>query len=347
MKKPGIYCIILLTAGFTACQKKMTHAMYEGKDLSQSAYIIRDKETKSAKLEIQTEGAWKLYAGNTVESIDFSKPLVEGKMSGTYPLDVNNATRSYFQLETKEGKAILAERHLPMEGGFNFRDLGGLRNKKGKYLKWGKLFRSDELSNLTESDLNYLAGIPIRTVIDFRSESEIEQAPDKLPASVNLDRNLNIEPGNIMSSNIEFDIDTIDFNQLMIEMNRALVSDSACIAQYTEFFRIVQDENNIPLLYHCTAGKDRTGMGTALILFSLGMEEEVVMNDYLLSAEYIKGKFENIVKAYPMIEPLMTVKREFLQAGIDEIKTKYGSIENYLTEILKVDSDKMQKMFLY
>ena len=321
--------------------------MYEGKDLSKNAHISRDKENKSATLNVDTEGEWAFYSGISVESIDLSKPLLAGEAGGVFPLNVDTLIRSYFLFETSAGKAILAERHLPMTGGFNFRDLGGLKNKGGKFVKWGKLFRADELSGLTDADLAYLASIPVHTLIDFRSASEIEHAKDKLPSTTKLYRNLNIEPGNIMSGNVEFDPDTVDFSRLMADMNRELVSDSACIAQYKEFFQIVQDEKNHPLLYHCTAGKDRTGMATALILFSLGVDEETVMNDYMLSAEYIKSKYEKLVKMYPMIEPLLTVKPEYLHAGINEIKTKYGSVENYLTDILGVDMLKMQKMFLY
>ncbi|NDV46431.1 tyrosine-protein phosphatase [Paludibacter sp. 221] len=347
MKRVVIYFMILGVCGFAACTQKTTKAMYEGNDISNEAKILRDKQTKAATLEVSTKGKWKIYAGKSVETIDFSKPLLEGEGSGVFPLNVSNTERSYFQFATDDGKAILAERHLPMTGGFNFRDIGGLKTKDGKYVKWGKILRSDDLSTLTDSDLVYLQSIPVRTVIDFRSQSEIDMAKDKLLETVTLYRNLNIEPGNIMASNLEFDVDTVDFDQLMLEMNRALVGDSMSIVRYTEFFHLLQNEDVIPLMYHCSAGKDRTGMATALILFSLGVDEGAILNDYLLSAEYLKDKYAKYVEFYPNIEPLMTVKPEFLQAGIDKIKEDYGSVENYLTDVLKVDLNKMKKMFLY
>lgn len=347
MKKLTLYCILLISVSLSACVNKRAQVAYLGENINDEAFIYRDKETKAAALEIDIDGLWKIYSGGSVETIDLSKPVLSGKEEGVFPLHVNNKTRSYFYLVTEEGRAILADKHLPMAGGYNFRDLGGMRNKNGKYLKWGKLIRSDDLSMLTGADLEYLSSIPVYSVIDFRSAQEVEQAKDRLPASVKLYENLNIEPGNVMSVFTFSSNDDIDYKHLMREMNRTMVTDSTCVSQYREFFRLVQNEDNIPLLYHCSAGKDRTGMASALILFALEMDEETIMKDYLLSAKYIKEKYEKQVGQNPAIEPLMTVRMEYLRAGINEIKNRYDSVENYLTDVLKVDLHKMKRIFLY
>lgn len=114
------------------------------------------------------DGKWKLYTGTQVELINHSQPLLEGEGSGVFTLSVSQTSRNYFQLVTDGGKAILAERHLPMEGGFNFRDLGGRKTKDGRFVKWGKIFRSDDLYSLTEDDLNYLEGTLGVNVPTFR-----------------------------------------------------------------------------------------------------------------------------------------------------------------------------------
>ena len=341
--------IVILLAVLAACNKKQTHAMYQGTDISRNAEIIRDKTTKAATLKINVEGKWRLYAGSSVENIDFSTPILEGNGAGTFPLNVNDSVRSYFQLITDAGKAILAEQHLPMTGGYNFRDLGGIQTKEGKYVKWGKLFRSDELANLTESDLEYLAAIPVRTVVDFRSQMEVDNAPDKLPKDASY-HHLGIEPGNMSNMGSQFDLSNLqgmDFTGFMTEINRQLVTDSAIIAQYKEFFRLIQNEQDIPLMYHCTAGKDRTGMGSALILYALGADDETVMENYLQSNTYLADKYSAYIQQFPMIEPMMTVKPEYLQAGIDQIRKDHGSVESYLEKILDVDIHKMRKTFLY
>lgn len=340
---------LALTSFFMiACQNsKMEKAEYSGEDLTGAARIERDKDTKAAKLIISTEGKWVLYAGTAVDSIDFSHPAAEGTGSGEYSLSVSNAIRSYFQLVTDEGKAILAEQHLPMEGGYNFRDLGGIKNKDGKYIKWGKILRSDDLHNLTEEDLKYLSSVPLITIVDFRSKEEMEKAPDKVPASVKEDYPYSINPGNLMAE-IEMEgVSPAKMDSAMMKMNILLVTDTAAVNEYKKFFSLLQNENDVPLMFHCSAGKDRTGMGAALILSALGVDEETIYNNYLESNEYLGDKYAPYIAKYPDLEPLFRVKKEFLRAGIEKIKEDHGSVENYLKNVLDVDIDKMKEMYLY
>jgi len=341
------------TVFFGACNSgKGTYTVYEGKDISDIAEIIRDKNTKVATLQIQTEGQWEIYAGKTVDGIDLSKPLLTGKGGGSFQLDIPTTHRSYFQLITKEGKGILAERHLPMEGGFNFRDLGGIRTTDGRYVKWGKIFRSDDLHNLTTGDLDYLSAIPIISIVDFRSEEERRDYPDKVPSSVKEDYPYSISPGNLSGSGSLkaselASVTSLNVDSLMGAINIQLVTDSASIKRYRDFFALLQNEEDTPLLFHCTAGKDRTGMGAALILLALGVDEERVIEDYLLSNQYITGKYAGYIEKYPSLEPLFGVRREFLQTGLNQIKKDYGTVENYLNGELKVDISKLREMYLY
>lgn len=127
---------------------------YSGKDIQNMAVIERNKETKEITLVVNKSADWKLYAGNKPDIIDVSKPILRGSDKGTFVIESNKLSRQYFMFETSEGTMILSERHLPMTGGYNFRDLGGFKTKDGKYTKWGRLFRSDDLSNLTDNDLS-------------------------------------------------------------------------------------------------------------------------------------------------------------------------------------------------
>lgn len=344
-----IYGLVFMTIIFSACQEKKMNmtAMFEGNDLMQNAQIVRDKNTKLATIKININGSWKLFAGPTVDSINFDNPLLIGEGSGTYALNVPDSIRSYFQLITEDGKAILAENHLPMNGGYNFRDLGGIRTVEGKYIKWGKLFRADDLLNLDDADLHYLSSIPIHSVVDFRSGEEIKEAPDKMPGSVYNDYHLILNPGNISMEHIKANLNNIDFSHYMEDINIQLVSDSNCISRYREFFKILQDEDNAPILYHCSAGKDRTGLATALILYSLGVDDKTIMEDYLLSGTYLQDKYNPMKERFPQLAPLLTVKSEYLQAALDKIKEDYGTIDNYLVTILDVDINKMKEIYLY
>lgn len=326
---------------------KIDSAQYSGKDVSAEASIIRDKNTKTAELHIETDNVWLLYAGTSVDSIDFSRPILEGEGSGTFSLNVPDSVRSYFQLVTPEGNAILAERHLPMTGGYNFRDLGGIKNSEGKYIKWGKIFRSDDLHNLTDEDLRYLTSIPLGSVVDFRSPAEIERSPDKLPASVKNDYAYSITPGNLLAALSLSDLKEAQIDTAMMDMNVLLVNDSACVSRYKDLFALLQDEKEVPLMFHCSAGKDRTGMGAALVLFALGVDEDTVIEDYLSSNVYLDDKYAEYIADNPNLKPLFEVKRIFIQAGIDQIKKDHGTVENYLTDVLGVDIQKFRSKYLY
>lgn len=332
----------------TSCNTNtMNKATYTGNDLSDKVYITRDKTTKQASLVINIPGKWELYSGSSVDNIDFSKSIAKGDSNGTYSLNVNDTARSYFQIVTEQGSAILAERHLPMTGGYNFRDLGGFKTTDGKYVKWGKVFRSDDLNKLTDADLKYLNSIPLISIIDFRSPSEIKLSPDKMPRSTRNNYAFSITPGNLSSIDDIKNMTTDQINNTMRSINQMLVTDSSCIAQYRLYFDLLQDEAETPLMFHCSAGKDRTGMGAALFLYSLGVDEKTILNDYLSSNKYLGDKYKPILTQHPNLKPLLEVDESFLKAGIEQIKKDHGSIENYLTNILNVDLNKMRQLYLY
>ncbi|MFV0392305.1 MAG: tyrosine-protein phosphatase [Paludibacteraceae bacterium] len=332
-----------------SCNNTPKVAGFEGEDLMQQANITRNKETKEATFVSTLTDKWELYYGTSVDSIDFSQPILTGEGAGSFALAIPTEKRAYFQLITPQGKAIIAERRLPMVGGFNFRDIGGYKTKDNRYVKWGKIFRSDELSTLTDADLMYLSSIPIINIVDFRSQYEIDNAKDKIPQSVKAAYNYSISPGNL--SDMVKSISDLDSNQvdtIMEGMNELFATDSVAIDQYRKMFALLQNPTKeTPLLYHCTAGKDRTGMATALILFALGVDEKGIMQDYLLSSQYIEAKFAEHIKAQPQLIGLFSVKEQYLQAGINKIREENGSIEKFLTQKLNVNIEKFRDTYLY
>ncbi|WP_353120883.1 tyrosine-protein phosphatase [Dysgonomonas capnocytophagoides] len=311
------------------------------------AQVLRNKYTKEASFEIEAQGNWSLYAGHAVARINYGTPILSGNGSGIYHLSVSTSIRIYFDLVSEDGEhLILSERHLPMSGGYNFRDLGGLKTKEGRTVKWGTLFRADELSNLTIEDVKYLSSIPITSVIDFRAQNEARRSPDRLPNNVHFTYPIAITPGNLSSEGIQANMLKTNIDAHMKHMNRLLVSDPTCVRAFRIFFAIVQNNLSAPLIFHCSAGKDRAGMAAALVLFSLGVDEETVMEDYLSSKKYLSDKYDAFIAKYPRAESIFTVKRMFLQAGINQMKRDHGSIMNFLTNELKVDIVKMRKLYL-
>lgn len=227
-----------------------------------------------------------------------------------------------------------------MEGAYNVRDLGGYVTTEGRSVKWGKAVRSGDLDKLTDNDLQYLNNFPIRTYIDFRDAAEAAMTPDKQPDSVVNTFHLPVDAGNLMQMHgLSFE----KGEKLMEEINRILVTQSQ--GTYKEFFRIASDEQNLPLLFHCSAGKDRTGFAAALLLAALGVDRKTIMEDYMLSSDYLKEKYAEDIRAYPILEPLMTVRPSYLEAAFEVIDKEFGGIENYLKNQLNVDFEALKKIY--
>lgn len=229
---------------------------------------------------------------------------------------------------------------LPLEGAYNVRDLGGYPAAGGSNVIYGRVFRAGDLNKLTPNDLRLLEERSIRTVIDFRTEKEKREAPHKLPASVTQVLPLVIRPGDIKDLSAFTEEDTQRF---MIQLNRSLVTDHQ--ASYAAFFKALSSFENTPLLFNCSAGKDRTGLAAALFLASLGVDRDIIYQDYLLSAVYVKDKYAQLVAKNPRLAPLFTVQKEYLEAAFDEIDTRYGGVENYLRKQLGVDTALMKRLY--
>lgn len=316
-------------------------------DIAGKVSILTDRRSGDTTFELNENIAWRLYRGNTVDTIDISTPIASGSGAGKYKLDLPVDNRSYFSLQTDHGNLILAGRRLPLEGSYNFRDLGGYRTKTGRYVKWGRIFRSDDLGGLTGADLDYLSRVPIVSVVDFRSPQEVSMQADKLPVSVKHSYPYSIVPGDLMKMAGNGILSLEEVEGLMQQLNKELVTDADAVGKFRELFALLQDDANMPLVYHCTAGKDRTGMASALILFSLGVDDCTVIADYLLSNRYLKGKYDVYIKQNPAIEPLLEVRETYIRAGLQQIERSYGSVDKFLRETLGVDVKLMKEMYLY
>ena len=232
-----------------------------------------------------------------------------------------------------------SQRRLEMHGTPNFRDFGGYETVAGRTVKWGYLFRSGQLSNLTDSDISLLDSLKLDLICDFRREEEQSSAPNRLPTessprvlSVPIIPGSNAEFFDQLGSNAGVDSDDhVGARQVMydfmVEINRdfALGQSDA----YSQMF---------------AAGKDRTGFAAAVFLMALGVSREVVMQDYLLTARYflpdlemqrIKHKYEMELPDHAIL-PMLEVHEEYLSAALSAIDRRYPSIETYLEEELGV-----------
>ncbi len=213
-------------------------------------------------------------------------------------------------------------------------------------MAWGKFIRTDGLNTLTDADLAYLASVPVATLVDFRTDQEAWRSPDKIPDSVKTVVHLPIAPGHL-SPDSGKQIEEYDSpDEFMLDMYRDLALDKGITGAYRRFFARVQEKSGPPLLFHCSAGKDRTGIAAALILFTLGVEWEVILADYMASNVCLRDKYAAIIKGKPALQGLFTVKRIFLEEAFALIEAEHGSITGYLETALGVDIAAMRRRFL-
>ena len=249
-------------------------------------------------------------------------------------------------MENTLNAIALNERTLSLDGGFNFRDLGGIINKDEQVLGKGLLIRSDDLANLTDNDLELLNDYPIRTIIDLRTTYERSKNPDHIPNSCNHEVHLDISSGHFENLVKQFRQGISNPREFMCNIYEDFVLDETCQTQYKKFFDIIQHKNRTPILFHCTAGKDRTGFATAMILAALKVDFEQILEDYLASNIYLEQKYAHILKINPDYKYLIEVYPEYLEKSFDTIEKNFGTIEYYLSNILGVDLQLMEDLYL-
>jgi len=246
---------------------------------------------------------------------------------------------------------------VPLEGAVNVRDVGGYRSAYGREVIRGRLFRGDSLSQLTSPDLERLDQLGLRAVIDFRTPGEILlSGPDRLPDGVELVQ-LPVSGGDLGS--IYELIASGDHDQqrrclgdgraasFMVEINRAFVTDARQREAFGAALRLMCAPGRLPLLYHCTSGKDRSGWMTAIVLTALGVPRELVLRDYLLSNDfhrtgYQKLRFDlvktGIVADPELLRPIMEQSATYLGAAFEEADRRYSSFDRFLARGLEVTS---------
>lgn len=233
---------------------------------------------------------------------------------------------------------------LPLEGALNFRDIGGYRTRDGKTVKYGKLYRSGELTSLTEADLDYLLNtLGVKAVCDLRNPEEVRASPQRFPAGrVNylplpiLQGMATAEDGRVAKALFSGDVEKIDhaFQQTYITM----IDVSA--PYFGRALKLLADPANLPAITHCTAGKDRTGIIVALLLALLNVPDPAIIADYSLSnlafervyqtAKHNKGLTSTGLNPDVLI-PILIAKPQWIDGTLRHIQHAYGSVEHYVT----------------
>jgi len=254
------------------------------------------------------------------------------------------AVQPVFSLLCDSGEEYrVAQRRISLDGSHNFRDMGGYITQEGKQVRWGSLYRSGRLSALTQDDVARIRDLDIGLVCDFRRPAEVDAHPSILPDNSPLVMALSIDPGSLESffdKIVNREVVPEQVAEFMGDINNALVLSYA--HRYREMFEQLLTMDNRSVLIHCTAGKDRTGFGAKLLLSALGVDRATIMQDYLLTNDYlpIDQEIAALQSLYfdrkattidpQLLRPILEVRAEYLRRAFSAIDERYGSVMNYL-----------------
>jgi protein-tyrosine phosphatase len=235
---------------------------------------------------------------------------------------------------------VVGERKVPLAGALNVRDLGGYRTVGGARTRWGLVFRADALHALTPEDQQVLGALGLRAVFDLRRDSERDRAPDvSLGADV---RSVVLAMGGLAAEQPELmeqvmagAVPEVD-DDLMIEVYTDLLEAHA--VDFATLLGSLVEPDGLPALFHCTAGKDRTGLAAAMLLEVLGVPEEVILEDYELSNRYrasvriaeLRPVLAEVGVDVDRILPLVSARRPVLTAALAWLRSGHGGAEGFL-----------------
>lgn len=248
--------------------------------------------------------------------------------------------RPYFLLEGDGRRLVVAERALPLAGGVNFRDVGGYRTTDGRAVRWGAVYRSGSLSELHDDAVARLGRLGLRLSYDLRSTEETLLRPDRLPPGAAALHHPIVSERSYLHWMVALFRLRHRMQEFLLNVYKGMLDQNGPV--FAEFVRRAAGAENLPLVVHCTAGKDRTGLATALLLLALGVPEETVVADYTLSnnafdilAETMKPE---LVPLYAFglddaqLQPFLLAEARTLAAALAHLRRRHGSVEAYLRQ---------------
>lgn len=258
-------------------------------------------------------------------------------------------------------------RTIPLAGVKNFRDMGGYEAHDGRVMKWGHIFRSGHLSDMTEDCGTEMLARDIETVIDFRSDAEKKRHPVHWPDGWIPDYHPVPIGGNAAAwikelydrlAKTSFPAKELR-DQFIIAFETIPIANKDGLKQF--FDTLIDKHKGNAMLFHCTAGKDRTGIAGALLMRALDINDEQIMEDFLRTnkavnleetsatvAEWLSTKSGQTIQPDDVL-PLVGVEADFLKASYRKISKEFGSLDTYLTEGLGLTTerrDRLKELFL-
>lgn len=268
---------------------------------------------------------------------------------------------------------LFAERVLPLEQAINVRDMGGYETNDGRLVKWGLLYRGDQLSKLELEDIAALERIGLTTIVDYRSAHECSLNPNKIIGTVRqiffcdphssfseaaakaID--LHSENVNLVNALKNGEVDEKYVNgkgEKVILSYQDLVTSKAAQDAYGRFLKACANPSYAPILHHCRGGKDRTGFGAMLLLLLLGVKREQIIDDYVMTGVIRSARnqlkydqYRELTSNQDYLDYLMSMietRREYIEASIDRIAELYDSVDEYMIRHFDITEEEITTM---
>ena len=292
-----------------------------------------------------------------------------------FDFEYNKHQRVYFVIDFGGQKPIVvSHRILQIPGMYNFRDLGGYPVKDNKRVKWGLLYRGDHLFNLMDDGVESVESLNIKTIIDFRSKNEIEESPNPSISTVKGEFNFSPEGAAAMFAGALQNMDVLHSHENLVEIakkalernpnaaydsminqQQSFVQDERSIVAFSSTLKALAEYGEYPSYQHCRGGKDRTGYASMLLLALLGVDQDYLVYDYMLTNRAREKKNQRYLENYRIqaqgneaiaqyLFAFFDVKKDYILAAINSITDEYGTIENYVRKVLKLSDDQIEKL---
>jgi protein-tyrosine phosphatase len=286
-----------------------------------------------------------VYAGTDPLNVGREREVGKGGAAGHLVVSLPVNSHWFFEFVPETGSPlVMGARRLNFESVPNLRDVGGYRTADGRWVKMGRVYRSDQLDKISDEDFERLKDLDFKLICDLRTDDERAEGADRVPpntehmiADVTGDGSTGL--GAILgdTTDVAGMLSRMPGEEILKTANREFVTSEPARAAYKAVFTRLADPASLPTLIHCTSGKDRTGWGAAALLTLLGVPQDMVMFDYMMSNRSLQQKNRETLAAVPedlreAMLPLVGVRQEYLQAALDEVQATHGSIEAYFKD---------------
>jgi protein-tyrosine phosphatase len=294
----------------------------------------------------------RIFATTDPDLVDPNRSVGRGGKSGQVLVSgIPPAVRWYFQLVPDRGEPLtIADRSLHLSTAANFRDAGGYRTQEGRWVRMGLVYRSNGIEHLTDQELAKIDQLHIRLVCDLRTAEEIHRGPDRVPAGAStMSADVLADDAELIrsmtggggqgSGKTNGSSPTTSGEETEQRIYRDFVRLPSAQKGYRALFERLADPDQLPTIFHCTAGKDRTGWAQAVFLTILGVPRETIIKDYLLTNTYLRGAaMSSVRQSLSSSAPKAVVANEAsLAAAFDQVTKQYGSFDRYIHEGLQLD----------